>query len=81
MLYSRNLIKIRSLFKNEDWLHPTTKIKLICFDNKLAFINLYDAQKLFALGAMVEGIHVAIKNMYAAPFIAEHMASELSPRQ
>lgn len=49
------------------------------FDTGLAFVNLKDAQKLFQLGAAVSGLHVNISNVYAAPQVAEQLASLLGP--
>ncbi len=49
------------------------------FDMGLAYINLTDAQKLFALGSSVSGMHVAINNVYAAPRITEQLIDQLTP--
>lgn len=49
------------------------------FDAGFAFINLYDAQKLFLMPNMVSAIHVSIQNVYAAPFISSQMMRQLSP--
>lgn len=49
------------------------------FDSKLAYINLYDAQKLFKLGSAISALHVNIKDIYLAPQIAQELESQLSP--
>lgn len=49
------------------------------FDAGLAFIHLTDAQKLFGLGSNVTGLHLNIKDVYAAPQIALELAQELAP--
>ncbi|SRR5579883_1668411 len=48
------------------------------FDLGLGFINLSDSQKLFALGDNVTGLHLAIKDVYAAPRIAHNLMNQLS---
>lgn len=47
------------------------------FDSNLAYINLPDAQKLMQLGNSVSGIHVNIKDVYAAPKISERLLFDL----
>lgn len=49
------------------------------FDMGLAFINLIDSQKLFNMGDNVTGLHVSIKNPYAAPLVSEDLAVLLGP--
>lgn len=49
------------------------------FDMSLAFINLVDSQKLFTMGDSVTGLHVSIKDAYAAPLVAEELAVALGP--
>lgn len=49
------------------------------FDSKYAYINLYDAQNLFALDTHVTGLHVNINDIYAAPTIARELQNQLSP--
>jgi len=48
------------------------------FDASLAFINLPDAQKLFSMGSNVSGLHVTIKNVFAAPAMSQQIASQLT---
>src|SRR3990167_7737920 len=50
------------------------------FDTGLAFINLLDAQKLFSLGNAVTGLHVNLKDVYAAPQISDQLSSALGPK-
>ncbi len=40
------------------------------FDSKMAFINLYDAQKFLQLNSSISGFQVNVKNIYSAPKIA-----------
>lgn len=47
------------------------------FDTKLAFINMYDAQKLLQLGNKVTGVKMKIDNVYQAPELSEKIASDL----
>jgi len=49
------------------------------FDRGVGFIQLTDAQKLLGLGNNVTGMHININNVYAAPQIAHHLATQLSP--
>lgn len=50
------------------------------FDAKFAFINLYDAQKLFGLeNNSVTALHININDLYAAPYIARALQNQLSP--
>lgn len=49
------------------------------FDAKLAFINLHDAQTLFQIGSSVTALHVNVKDVYAAPLVAEQLINQLSP--
>jgi len=47
------------------------------FDSKLAFINLYDAQKLLQLGDEVTGIKLKITEVYAAQQLSKQIAAKL----
>lgn len=49
------------------------------FDRGLGFIALSDGQKLMGLGDGVSGLHVSIKNVYAAPHTAELIMGTLEP--
>lgn len=49
------------------------------FDMGLAFINLSDAQKLMELGDSVTGLHVNIRDVYAAPTMSHELANLLGP--
>jgi lipoprotein-releasing system permease protein len=49
------------------------------FDRGMAFIGMEDAQKLLGLDASVTGMHVSIKDLYAAPYLANQMLKDLSP--
>ncbi|MDR3478774.1 MAG: lipoprotein-releasing ABC transporter permease subunit [Gammaproteobacteria bacterium] len=49
------------------------------FDTMLAFINLSDAQKLYEMGTTVTGLHVNIKNVYAAKQVSFDLAASLTP--
>jgi lipoprotein-releasing system permease protein len=49
------------------------------FDAGLAFINLEDAQKLFQMHSDVSGLHVNIKDVYAAQKISLDIESQLTP--
>ncbi|OGT36203.1 MAG: ABC transporter [Gammaproteobacteria bacterium RIFCSPHIGHO2_12_FULL_37_14] len=49
------------------------------FDAGLGFIHLQDAQKLLGIGQDVTGLHLNIKDVYAAPLVAKELASQLSP--
>jgi lipoprotein-releasing system permease protein len=49
------------------------------FDAMLAFINLSDAQKLLEMSTAVSGIHVNIKDVYAAPQVTDELRRGLSP--
>lgn len=48
------------------------------FDN-LTYINMHDAQTLFQFGSDVSGLRLKIKDLYAAPRIADDIAKQLSP--
>lgn len=48
------------------------------FDAGLAFINLADAQKLFGMNTNVTGLHVSIKDVYAAPKISAEIEGQLN---
>jgi lipoprotein-releasing system permease protein len=47
------------------------------YDSSLVFINLSDAQKLFALGNNVTGINLKIKDLYRAPIVSEELMLRL----
>lgn len=47
------------------------------FDTKLAFINLFDAQKLLQLGDDVTGLKIKIDNIYQAPKLSDELAKQL----
>lgn len=49
------------------------------FDRSMAFINMQDAQKLLGLAENVTGLHLNIKEVYAAPQLAQRMLQELTP--
>ncbi|TAK74504.1 MAG: lipoprotein-releasing ABC transporter permease subunit, partial [Gammaproteobacteria bacterium] len=48
------------------------------FDLGLGFVHLTDAQKLFALGNNVTGLHLSIQDVYAAPRMAREIMNQLS---
>lgn len=48
------------------------------FDAGMGFIHLNDAQKLLGLGSHVTGLHLNIKDVYAAPHIAHELTTQLS---
>jgi lipoprotein-releasing system permease protein len=47
------------------------------FDRRLAFIHLADAQKLYREGDRVNGIRLAVNDIYSAPAIVREVALEL----
>jgi lipoprotein-releasing system permease protein len=49
------------------------------FDGMLAFVNLADAQKLLQMGTTVTGLHVNIKDVYAAPAVSQALQQALPP--
>ncbi len=49
------------------------------FDMGLAFIHLRDAQVLLGLDQNISGLHLTIKNIYAAPQLANTVTAQLSP--
>lgn len=49
------------------------------FDRGMGFIHLKDAQKLLGIGANVTGMHVSIKDVFAAPSLSRDLAAQLSP--
>lgn len=49
------------------------------FDAGLSFIHLNDAQKLLGLGDTVTGLHLNIKDVYAAQRVAAQLINELTP--
>lgn len=48
------------------------------FDDQLGFIQLNDAQKLLGIQNRVSGVHLNIKDVFAAPRLAEQLTTELS---
>lgn len=48
------------------------------FDRGMAFINMGDAQKLFAFGDKVSGLHVAVDDPYLSSILARKMMNDLS---
>ncbi|EKE01335.1 MAG: hypothetical protein ACD_21C00156G0002 [uncultured bacterium] len=48
------------------------------YDAGMAFINLYDAQKLFALGNNVTGLHLKITDLYRAPLVSEELRAQFN---
>jgi lipoprotein-releasing system permease protein len=49
------------------------------FDAGLAFIHLNDAQKLLGINQNVTGLHLNIRNVFAAQLVAEELRKQLSP--
>lgn len=49
------------------------------FDLGLGFIHLKDSQKLFGLGSNVTGLHLNLKDVYAAPRVARDLMTQLTP--
>lgn len=49
------------------------------FDRSMGFVALSDAQKLMAMGSAVNGLHVNISNVYAAPRLAETIMGQFEP--
>lgn len=49
------------------------------FDTVLAYINLQDSQKLFDMGSNISGIHLNIKDVYAAPEVTQELIDGLTP--
>lgn len=47
------------------------------YDAGMAFINLYDAQKLFALGDNVTGLNLKIKDLDLAPMVSRELEATL----
>ncbi|MCH9756702.1 MAG: lipoprotein-releasing ABC transporter permease subunit [Gammaproteobacteria bacterium] len=47
------------------------------FDNKLAFIDLQDAQKLMQLGDEISGLKLRINHVYDAPMLSEVISKNL----
>lgn len=48
------------------------------FDKGLGFVHLNDAQRLLGLGKNVTGLHLNVKNAFAAPHLAHDLATQLS---
>lgn len=48
------------------------------FEANLAYINMRDAQTLFQYGSDVSGLRLKIKDLYAAPRVAEEIAKHLT---
>lgn len=49
------------------------------YDSGLALIHLEDAQKLFRFADAVSGVRLKIKELFAAPLVAQQLANSLSP--
>lgn len=49
------------------------------FDASLAFTDLHDAQKLYALGSLVSGIHISLQDVFAAPKVSALLIKHLDP--
>ncbi len=49
------------------------------YDSGLALIHLEDAQKLFRFGDAVSGVRLKIRELFAAPSVAQQLANSLSP--
>lgn len=49
------------------------------FDVGLGFMHLQDAQRLFGLGNNVSGLYLGVKDVFAAPGIAQNLSEELTP--
>lgn len=47
------------------------------FNSNFAFINMQDAQHLFGLGNNVSGLQLKVKNLFAAPVIAQRLQQKL----
>lgn len=47
------------------------------YDSSAAFINLYDAQKIFILGDNVTGLNLKIKDLYKAPLVSAELSAKL----
>ena len=48
------------------------------FDSDLAFINLYDAQKLFHMGSAISLLRLKLFNLYDAPKVSEQLTKTLN---
>ncbi len=48
------------------------------FDVALAYTHLNDAQKLYATGNMISGIHLSLNNVFQAPEMSKLLAAKLS---
>ncbi len=48
------------------------------FDRSLGFVSLVDAQKLLGLGENVSGLHLGVKDVFAAPRIAGDLRKQLT---
>ena len=46
------------------------------FDKSLAYVSLSDAQKLLGLGNNISGLHAQVKDVYAAPYLAQEMMKQ-----
>lgn len=46
------------------------------YDATTAFINIYDAQKLFGLRGSITGFNIKIKNLYRAPMVAAELSRQ-----
>ena len=50
------------------------------YDSTAAFINLYDAQKLFNLGETVTGINIKIRDLYRAQIVTRDLKKNLQDK-
>ncbi|MDG2107352.1 MAG: lipoprotein-releasing ABC transporter permease subunit [Woeseiaceae bacterium] len=50
------------------------------FDNRLAFININDSQKLYSMGGSISGVRLAVTDIYEAPMIVREVALENGKR-
>jgi lipoprotein-releasing system permease protein len=49
------------------------------FDSSFAFVNLMDSQRVFEMASSVTAVRANIKNVFAAPAMAEQLAAYLGP--
>lgn len=50
------------------------------FDNVYAYINMDDARHLYALGNQISGLHIDVKNLFQAGFVANKLDKLFSER-
>ncbi|MEI8055257.1 MAG: lipoprotein-releasing ABC transporter permease subunit [bacterium] len=48
------------------------------YDAQMVFVNLYDAQKLFALGDNITGLNLKIKDLDRAPLVSAELEAKLN---